>query len=37
MDTLTRRQLRESFRAVHVVLTAIDQNWMARLERMQTA
>ncbi|MCM4078559.1 putative nucleotidyltransferase substrate binding domain-containing protein [Paractinoplanes hotanensis] len=34
LDTLTRRHLRESFRAVHAVQAAIDENWMARLERM---
>jgi CBS domain-containing protein len=34
LDTLTRRHLRESLRAVHAVQAGIDENWMARLERM---
>jgi CBS domain-containing protein len=33
LDTLTRRHLRESFRAVRSVQARIDEHWLARLER----
>jgi CBS domain-containing protein len=35
LDTLTRRHLREAFRAVRVVQSHVDQHWMARLERLE--
>ncbi|HET6533907.1 MAG TPA: putative nucleotidyltransferase substrate binding domain-containing protein [Actinoplanes sp.] len=33
LDTLTRRHLRESFRAIALVQTRIDADWMRRLDR----
>lgn len=33
LDTLTRRQLRETFRAVRAVQARLDAHWLARLER----
>lgn len=37
LDTLTRRHLRETFRAIRSVQDRIDQHWMARLERADSA
>jgi CBS domain-containing protein len=37
LDTLTRRHLRESFRAVAVIQDRIDQDWRYRLDRMTPA
>nr|MDT0657478.1 putative nucleotidyltransferase substrate binding domain-containing protein [Micromonospora sp. DSM 115978] len=34
LDTLTRRHLREAFRAIRSVQSHLDQHWMARLERL---
>ena len=33
LDTLTRRHLRESFRAIALVQTRVDRDWMRRLDR----
>lgn len=33
LDTLTRRYLREAFRAVRSIQSALDEHWLARLER----
>jgi CBS domain-containing protein len=33
LDTLTRRHLRESFRAIRSVQARIDEHWMARVDR----
>jgi CBS domain-containing protein len=33
LDTLTRRHLRESFRAVRAIQTRLEEHWLARLER----
>ena len=33
LDTLTRRHLRETLRAVHEVQTRVDQSWIRRLDR----
>ncbi len=35
LDTLTRRHLRETFRAIRSVQDHIDEHWLARLERTQ--
>jgi CBS domain-containing protein len=35
LDTLTRRHLREAFRAIRSVQDHIDEHWLARLERAQ--
>jgi len=34
LDTLTRRHLRESFRAIGLLQARVDQDWIARAERM---
>lgn len=34
LDSLTRRHLRESFRAIRSVQARLDEHWLARLERM---
>ncbi|WP_239677562.1 putative nucleotidyltransferase substrate binding domain-containing protein [Natronosporangium hydrolyticum] len=34
LDTLTRRHLRESFRAVRAIQARIDEHWLARLDRV---
>jgi CBS domain-containing protein len=33
LDTLTRRHLRESFRAIALVQERVDRDWMRRLDR----
>lgn len=33
LDTLTRRHLRESFRAIRSIQARLDEHWLARLER----
>jgi hypothetical protein len=37
LDTLTRRHLRESFRAVRAIQARVDEHWLARLERVDHA
>ena len=32
LDTLTRRHLRETFRAIALVQARVDRDWMSRLE-----
>jgi CBS domain-containing protein len=34
LDTLTRRHLRESFRAVGLLQARVNQDWMVRADRM---
>jgi len=37
LDTLTRRHLRETFRAIGLLQARVDLDWIARAERMVPA